>query len=567
MCGIIGITNKQANIANDIIFGLKALEYRGYDSAGAAFNKNLEIFKTIENLDFLEKMIKNNQQTCGLGHTRWATHGKVCIENTHPIRIENACVVHNGILENYIELNSNFAKQKKISTDTQVLPSLLLHLIKHDYKNETILEAMKQMQELTKGSFTCAFLFEGKNEIFWMKKGISQLIIAEYINKDGHALASDASAINKDAKIYNIEHDSYGMISPDSIYIHPNKNITTHFLNIDNNKLAQKNKHETWLESEIEQQINIYEKETTWQDDEFDLQKYDEIILLGCGSAYIAATIGQLWLEEEGIKAKAEIASEWNLRKSCETKNTLAIIISQSGETADTLLALQKAKKLGLATLGIINNENSSIAKQADFNIFLNIGVEHSVASTKAFSSQLIKLFKLAKKKALPIEASQLANQALNTPISSVVNKLIDSNNIMIVGKNIMFSIALEGQLKLKELTYKNIQAYPSSELKHGYIALVTQDTYIIALAPKNEYYDIVLSNLSEIQCRQGKIILIAEKNEIEADIFIQMPQMPYEIAPFVYLIIMQRIAFEIAKAKNLPIDRPRNLAKSITVI
>ncbi len=567
MCGIIGITNKTEAAAAGITFGLKALEYRGYDSAGSIFTQNFEIYKTIQSLEVLDKMIKHQAGTTALGHTRWATHGKICIENTHPIKIGDAAIAHNGILENHIEIRNQINYTPQTGTDTEILLALMLHINRlqfgSDRSNEGILKTLSETKKAAHGSFSAAFVFAQSDTIYWIRNGIVPLIAAEY--DGGNAIASDECALNKNAIIFELNNDAYGYISPNKIEILSETETKQHAINISDTYTKEASK--SWLEIEIEQQSEIYERESKKEPIDLKLGQYDSVLLIGCGSAYIAATIGKLWLEEEGIKANAEIASEWHCRKSAESKNTLVILISQSGETADTLLALEKAQKMGLSTLAIVNKENSTIAKQADRKILLEIGTEQSVASTKAFTSQLAKLFSIAKKAPISNRLHDLAYQATKMDISNISSTLSNAQAIMIIGKNAMYSIALEGALKLKELTYMNVDAYASSELKHGYIALVDENTYAIGLAPSNNNYQTVLSNISEIKTRHGKILLLAEKNDIEAEMFLQMPKMDEHEAAFTYIIIIQRLALEIAHKKHLPIDRPRNLAKSITVI
>lgn len=565
MCGIIAITTESVPVAGDIIYGLKALEYRGYDSAGAVFSQNLETYKTIQALDSLQNMISHQTQSTALGHTRWATHGKICVENTHPIRVRNACIVHNGILENYQHIRAQMKYNPKTATDTEILLAALLHFAQDDHSKENILRVLGEIGKIAQGSYACAILFEGQKEIYWAKRGISPLIAAKYADGSGFALASDECAINKDALIYDLPNDAFGVITPYEIEIISHKETTQHALKMDDAYTKPLDK--SWLEIEIAQQEKIYERESESEPHSLDFSKYDGVLLIGCGSAYIAATIGSLWLEEEGIRARAEIASEWNCRKSAETKNTLAIFISQSGETADTLLALQKAKEMNLPTLAIVNKENSTIAKAADSKILLDIGIEQSVASTKAFTTQLAKLFALAKKKPISSNMHALAREIMDINISSIALALSQAKRIMLIGKNVMYSIAMEGALKMKELTYQNVDAYASSELKHGYIALVDENTYAIGLLASDSCYLTSLSNLMEIKTRAGKIVLLAEKDEVDADYFIKMPGMSCDEHAFICVILLQRLACEIAKIKHLPIDRPRNLAKSITVI
>lgn len=580
MCGLIGITNNKNAVAKDIIYGLKALEYRGYDSAGIIFNQNFEIFKTTKSIEMLNQMIDEKQHITGIGHTRWATHGAICTANTHPIQIGNAAIVHNGIVENHTQLAQETKHKKTSETDTETLLAYLLHLLNNNFEESNILKALAILLKKAEGSYAAAIVFktdELQNKIFWIKKGVSPLIIAK--TNDGHAIASDECAINISAgkaTIYELPTESVGLISPNEFKIEGTTEEVKHHT-LQKHEHTHKSIDKSWLETEIEQQVNIYkhaQKEFDAHKHELaalNLKQYDFITLIGCGSAYFAAQIGALWFEEEGMRAKAEIASEWNCRKSAESKNTLVILISQSGETADTILALNKAKEMGLKTIAIVNKERSTIAKESDMQIFLRIGQEQSVASTKAFTTQLIKLFQLTKHKSLPDNLAQLAEYAMNLDISHIAKELADKNltdKLMMIGKNTLNFIAQEGALKMKELTYTHIEAHASGELKHGYIALVDEKTYAIGLAAAHaDFQPKTLSNLEEIRTRAGKLILIAPHNTIDAEYFIQMPEMDYEIAPLIYIIVLQRLAMEITKLKQLSLDRPRNLAKAITVV
>ncbi len=569
MCGIIAIANKNQAAKQDIVFGLKALEYRGYDSAGAIFARNFEVYKTIDSIETLEKMISKTTDTIGIGHTRWATHGAICLENAHPIIIGNASIVHNGIIENAEKLKAEFNLKTKGQTDTEVLLALFIFLLKKN--NNDTLKTLEEIKVLTIGSYACAFLFAHSNKIFFAKKGLSPLICAQ--NEHGCLIASDELAISKDSTIFDLSQDCYGFITPDTFEIIQNDPIKQH--SIKGNVLVKPNQDKTFLEIEIESQKEIFLEESKLEPlkNKYDLKKYDSILLIGCGSAYIAATIGAIWLEEHGINAHAEIASEWNSRKIAKQSNTLAIFISQSGETADTLSALRIAKSLNMQTLAIINKETSTIAKEAHEYIHLNIGQEQSVASSKAFTAQLLKLFSLTFG-SIDESVSQAIDQVINIDLAQHIDAILSFKKTIILGKNTMYSIAKEGALKINEITYLNTQAYASGELKHGYIALVDADTLVMALLPKaNEHdefehnlYMKALSNISEIKTRSGRIMLIASQTHANADFFINMPEVQYKYSPFTYAVIMQRIALELGKKLNTSIDRPRNLAKAVTV-
>lgn len=587
MCGIIGIANKTKPANKEIIFSLKALEYRGYDSAGAIFSENFQLFKTIDSISTLEKMIDHVCSCVGIGHTRWATHGKICVENAHPIVLENWAIVHNGIVENASEIKNliNYIKPKT-DTDTETLLALFLYLLRKNGGDE--IKALKEMKNIAKGSYAIALIQANSDKIFFVKQGLSPLICAKYLDENNNttacAIASSTEAISQKAEIFELSNSSFGYLTCEEIKIFDNENTNSY---VQDNSLGKsssdfQNSGKSLLEMEIQEQPQLFEKarsEYAAQKSALtiaDLKKYDEIVLIGCGSAYLACCVGKLWLNAVGICASAEIASEWNSRKIHHSPNTLAIFISQSGETADTLSALYIAKARNFKTLGIINKENSTIAKEADSVMYLKIGQEKSVASSKAFTAQLVKLFQLIFGN-VSENLSVAAQKVIAHDFAKIAQILINFKKIIIIGKNTMYQIAQEGALKIKEITYMNVEAFAAGELKHGYIALVDEDTIAIALAPKpnknstdfefeENIYNKALSNIAEIKTRGGSIMLFSQENSIDAQHFVQMPDIDINQAPIVYTIAMQLTALELAKKKMLPIDKPRNLAKAVTV-
>lgn len=617
MCGIVGIISKRL-VADRLIFGLKALEYRGYDSAGLVLSSKF-IFKTTKSLSFLEQMIndkiaaelfapitenafenksENTPETAsensqiffsGLAHTRWATHGNVSTNNAHPIRVLDAFIVHNGIFENALQVKDDLAFSSSTQTDTEILLALFLALYE---KLGTPLLALETTLQIAHGSYAFVIMLPG-DRLFWAKKGVVPLILAQ--NDDSVFVCSDIEALSENCKIFEIADGSFGYLAPEEIAAFPNSLTSLRSYSFVS-KISTFNSEKTFMETEIAQQPEIWLrlKNEPISLKNINLHTYDSVILSACGSAYIACLTAALWLEEVGISARAEIASEWNMRKSCE-KNALLIVVSQSGETADTLLALRKGKSLGFKVLAILNRENSSMHREADECIFIDAGEEKSVASTKAFTAQLVRLFQLAKN-SLEVDSepkfdlvrnsedqqnffpqiktsdfldniSELTKHILSIDLSNLAQILSQAKRIIIIGKNLMYFVALEGALKMKEITYLNVEAYPAGELKHGYLALVDSDCFAITLIPDDQlFYNKIISNAQEVKARGGKLVLLSSKNCLDAEFFIQLPSVGYYSATFIYTVILQRLAFEIATKKGLSVDRPRNLAKSVTV-
>lgn len=554
MCGIVGITNKTLSAGGNLIYGLKKLEYRGYDSAGVIFS-DFQMFKTIKTIELLEQMSRHCEDTVGLAHTRWATHGKICLNNAHPIKIGMASVVHNGILENAQELRQKIKYSPKTETDTEILLAVLLYLMKI---HGNVMDALTELPKIAHGSYAAAFLFHGQREIFWIKHGLSPLIAAE--NEHGCMIASDECAVSCESKIHDLPNNSIGSITFEKINIFSNELIKTH----EYKPKIEVVKPEkcSFFEQEMQDQIEIAANKSFAKRD---FSKYDHIILTGCGSAYIACTFGEKWLNDHGYFAQAKISSEWNCVESAEPKNTLVIVISQSGETADTLSALRKAKLKGFETLAITNKPNSPISSEADEAINMDIGTEHSVASTKSFFTQFLILRQMVDQWRPNAENIQ---KTLEIDVEKIADEICKANLTLILGKHLLFSAAMEGALKLKELTHINVEAYPSGELKHGYIALVDKQTSVVAMLheAKDQLYYKTLSNIQEVKSRGGKIFVISHEAHEFADYSIVLPHGDVDETAIMSVIVFQKLALAIAKRKGLNIDRPRNLSKSVTV-
>lgn len=555
MCGIIGIVNKEKSVVEDLIYGLNQMEYRGYDSAGIIFSNKFETYKSIQSLENLKNASMHNQETCALAHTRWATHGEVSLTNTHPIIIEKYAIVHNGIIEETNLLQQTIKYKPQTQTDTEILLAYFVYLIKKYPLEETL----KLMNEKIKGSYATAIIELNTKKIIWLKKGFSPLIIAE--TNEGNCIASDEEALKEAKKIYEINTNGYGYITENEIKI-----IESEYTEHKKEQIKQKEEkqYETWLEKEINEQKIIYHNEKNISLKQ-SFEKYNNIKLIGCGSSFFAAELGAMWLEEENYIASAAIASEWNVAKTSIKSNQLAIFISQSGFTADTLSALLKAKKTH-ETLALVNKTNSPISNNSQKTIQLNAGNEKSVASTKSFSTQIIKLYQLIKGQ-LPLKIEAKIDNILKIDIENIAQILAKSQEIIILGKNKMNIVAKEGMLKITEITYLNVFAYPAGELKHGYISKITNETYSIILAPEDPILlHKTISSTQEILCRKGNVIWISNENHINTPYFIQTEKMNYDEATFCYVIILQKLALRIAEILKRSIDKPRNLAKSVTV-
>ncbi|WP_342262063.1 SIS domain-containing protein [Alphaproteobacteria bacterium endosymbiont of Tiliacea citrago] len=565
MCGIVGVVNKSKKASEDLMFGLKQMEYRGYDSAGVVFSKNFNTYKSIGSLINLEKACLHNEDTIGIAHTRWATHGSVNLTNTHPIKIGNFAIVHNGIIEDTDKIIKEINYKPQTQTDTEILLAYFVFL----RKEHSLEDSLQIIDQKIKGSYAALILEFSSDQIIWLKKGFSPIVISE--TEFGYTVASDMEGVKNPIKTYEINSNGYGIISnsfvSDFQTFKKNLIIKGEFSEktTKENLFHEKTKsHNTWLEEEILEQIKIFENEKSLNLKK-DFSVYHNVKLIGCGSSFFAAEIGAYWLEEENILASASIASEWNISDTPTFDHQLTIFISQSGFTADTVSALLKAKKYS-KTLALVNKKNSPISNNSDQVVLLNAGTEKSVASTKSFSSQIIKLFQIIKG-TLPKNIEEKVKNIFKIDVEKIVDNILKHREIFILGKNKMSLVAKEGMLKITEITYLNVFAYPAGELKHGYIAKITEETISIILAPEDPVLlQKTLSSAQEIISRDGKILLIASENYIKKDLFIKTDPMNYDEATFCYTILLQRIAFKLAEKLNRPIDKPRNLAKSVTV-
>ena len=594
MCGIIGYIGKNNSIPI-LLDGLHNLEYRGYDSCGISIieNNKLKIIKEKGKVKELEKDIKNDMYSnIGIGHTRWATHGKANKTNAHPHHFGHITIVHNGIIENYLDLKNKLEKigYKFISeTDTEVACAYINYVYN---KEKDILKTLNICTKDFIGSYAMGIIVEDDYDNLYVMKKESPLIIG--VSKDENFIASDVPAIiNYTNKYILLEDMEYAKINSKNIEVYKNgkkeKKTIKEFKH--NLSSVSKEKFDHYMLKEINEQpfvidhlINEYFKDGKLIKSKLpDLTIYNKIYIVGCGSAYHAGIVGKYLLEKYGnSEVFVELASEFRYKKLFLDENSLVIAISQSGETADTLASLKIAKHLKAKTLSIVNVYESSIARFTDDVIYTEAGNEIAVATTKGYTSQVFILSLLALK--LGLINKQIKEKDITEyykTISKEMKKLIKKdykdialdlykrNCIFFIGRNIDYALALEGSLKLKEISYIHAECYAAGELKHGTISLIEKNTPVIALITNDNIADKTISNVKEVISR-GAYVIIINKDTIKVnkcyDKKLTIPTTIDLLQPILNIIPLQLIAYEVAKLKKCDIDKPRNLAKSVTV-
>ena len=602
MCGIVGIISKKNSIPT-VLDGLKALEYRGYDSAGLGYihNKKFKEIKCVGKITNLKRIFnkQKNKSSIVIGHTRWATHGKPSKNNSHPFIKSDCALVHNGIIENYESLIKQYKinrKYLKSETDSEVIAEIFNKIYQ---KNKNPSKILKQISKDIKGTYAFVLIVNDNNKIYGIKKG-SPLIVG--LGQNEISLSSDILGLPKTCK--NV------------IYLEDNDIIELSFNKykiLNNNKIQNKEYHEY---TSIENNINkgkfkhfmlkeIYEQPLTIKDSlinytsfenkkinlpktEINFNNIANIHLTACGTAFHACMIAKYWFEEiTNIQTSVDIASEYRYRKCTLNSNSLGIVVSQSGETMDSLESLKKYLFKNIKTTSIVNVLKSSIARKSDYVLPTIAGPEIGVASTKAFTNQLLVLALLS----LHIKNEKRINVLNNNLLKSLfllqdkmknalkneklIRKLIPilykAKSIFYIGRGTMYPLALEGALKLKEITYKHCEGYAAGELKHGPLALIEKNIPVIALAPYNEHFEKLISSIEEIKARDAKIIILTDnkgakiiKKRIKKIII--MPETNFLTAPIIYSIPIQLIAYHLADYLETDVDQPRNLAKSVTV-
>lgn len=580
MCGIIGYVGEKRFSIDVIIDGLKHLEYRGYDSAGIAYVKdnNVVIEREVGRISNLENVLKKDTSHIGIGHTRWATHGKPTKENAHPHKVGNITLVHNGIIDNFMELKSTLMSEGytfKSDTDTEVAAAYIDSLYK---ENNDMIKSLSICVNKFLGSYAFGIINELETDVLYALRKDSPLIIG--VGENENFIASDVPSILKYTNKYiDIENDEIVKITKDEVTVYDkNCNIINKEISVfeGDANLVEKNGYETYMLKEIHEEAEVIKK-TSESSVDFDITKYDEIDIVACGSAYHAGLVGKYMIEKLcNIKVNVCIASEYQYDKHFYKGKTLVIAISQSGETADTKKCVNIANDIGVDTLGIVNVKGSSIARICKHVIYTLAGPEIAVATTKAYLAQITTLILLAVKNSkekintedlqkLPFYIETL----INKDYTSLANMLYTKDDIYFIGRGIDYALCMEGSLKLKEISYIHSEAYAAGELKHGTISLISEGTPVIVVATSDELYLKTISNAKEVKARGAYVILVTDKEVINEGVYdelISIPKVTEELRPILTIIPLQLISYEVAKLKGNDIDKPKNLAKSVTV-
>ena len=596
MCGIVGYIGKK-NAIEILINGLEKLEYRGYDSAGIAFlTDDIKILKNKGKIKNLKNKVNfDEKSTLGIGHTRWATHGEANEINAHPHQVGKITLVHNGIIENYEEIKKELINKGytfKTETDSEVGCALLDFLYQ---KNQNMIKSIEEFKTIVKGSYALGIICSDDKDTLYTVKNASPLIIG--VGDNENFIASDVPAILKYTNKYiTLDDLEFAKITKDKIECYDKKNkVITKDIKIFSGDAMdiEKNGYEHFMLKEIHEEPSVIKKTFDKYIDNNkigdkipDLSKYEKITIVACGSAYHAGLIGKNLIENyANIPVDVEIASEYRYKKHFFNEKELVIVVSQSGETADTLASLKLAKENKIDTLGIINVKESSIARESDIVLYTEAGNEIAVATTKAYSAQVAifslisltianknnllnkdEIIEILKEiKLLPNKIEQLINNDIYQKIAEEIYK---DDDIFFLGRGIDYAIALEGSLKLKEISYIHSEAYAAGELKHGTISLIDKGTPVIAIITDNNIKDKTISNVKEVKARGAKTILISNENLDNScfDKKVIIPNAHPLLQPLLTVIPLQLIAYEVAKLRNCDIDKPKNLAKSVTV-
>ena len=607
MCGIIGVLANNRPAAPILVDGLRRLEYRGYDSAGVAAVAagRLDRRRAEGKLAALASLLGQSplEGSAGIGHTRWATHGRPTEMNAHPHRSGPVCVVHNGIIENYRELKRELAAEGatfESETDTEVIAALCAAMMRRGLTYE---DAAAATLSRLRGAYALCFLFEDCPDLLICARRGSPLVIGQgegetFVGSDAIALAPMTN------RLCYLEEGDWAVVTRTGVRIHDAEGArverAVQVVALEN-IIADKGPHRHFMAKEIHEQPYVAARafgawtsndreRITSAAERIDWRNVSRLSIVACGTAHLAGHVAKVWLEKIArLPVELEIASEFRYREPPLPANGVTMVISQSGETADTLAALRYARSQGQRTLGLVNVTTSTIAREADVMLPIHAGPEIGVASTKAFTAQMICLAAFAvmvgrERGVLDAAAEKAAVDALSTVprilaetlaceerFVDLARDIADATSVLFLGRGMMYPLALEGALKLKEITYIHAEGYAAGEIKHGPIALVDEATPIIALAPSGELLEKTLSNLREVVARNGRVAIIGDAASCaefadEAWRSVQIPETGPLVAPFAYAVAIQFLAYHTAIVRGTDVDQPRNLAKAVTV-
>ncbi len=614
MCGIVGYVGSR-QVVPILVEGLQRLEYRGYDSAGVAVHDGMQtkVIRCRGKIQALETMLEQNplSGTQGIGHTRWATHGRPTDENAHPHFVRGISVVHNGIIENHLALKKQLIEAgAKFSseTDTEIIAHLIANAMDSAVTNTSVdvdevpdlPQAVRQALKAVRGAYAIVVMSDKIPDMLVAAKSASPLVIG--MGKDEKFIASDIPAILKQTRsVLFVEEDELAIVTKDTVTLQK----------IDGTAVSRQPKQISWTPAQAEKGgyrhymlKEIYEQPSAVTDtlagrldlekqtvvfDDITLPASDRIVIVACGTSYHAAMVGKFLIESiAGIPTEVDLASEFHYRDPLVDPKDLVVAISQSGETADTLAAVRVAKQKGASTLAISNVLESSIARLADNAFYTHAGPEIGVASTKAFTTQLVAMVLLAMElgqqtgKVTQPQTGGLLQALTELPgkmrealqdsalIQKVAKRFSSAKGFLFLGRGMQYPIALEGALKLKEISYIHAEGYAAGEMKHGPIALIDDKLPVVALVPKDKYYEKTLANVSETRARDGRVLAVATQgddqiaNQVEATFWV--PPTEEALLPILTTLPLQLIAYYVADCKGTDIDQPRNLAKSVTV-
>ena len=606
MCGIIGAIS-QGNVAPLLMEGLRRLEYRGYDSAGIAtlLDGQVQRRRCEGKLAELGSLLKSDpiEGSIGIGHTRWATHGPASTTNAHPHSTDLVALVHNGIIENFLELREELEGQDycfESETDTEVVLALIDGYLR---KGMSPVEATRTMLERVEGAFALAIIFtDHENLMIGARRGCPLVV--------GHGngqlfLGSDALAlVPLTRRISYLDEGDWVELRDNVVTVHNQAGevVNRAIREIDiADSAVEKGDHAHFMLKEIYEQpvvigdclqslFNPVKRAISLPQLKINFSDYERVSIVACGTSYYAGLVARYWFESlAGLPVDIDVASEYRYRAIPRQDRTLGLFISQSGETADTLAAMRFAKKMGQSILSVVNVAESSMAREADNVLYTMAGPEIGVASTKAFTTQLITLASLAiaigrdrgnltraqeeKMSSALTEVPSRAAEVLNHDIAlrNLAQKIYNERDVLYIGRGTSFAIALEGALKLKEISYIHAEGYAAGELKHGPIALIDDGVPVIVIAPNDNFFDKTAANMQEVLARGGRVILISDEDGVsklglQAFASITLPKVSPLVAPILYAIPIQLLAYHVAALKGTDIDQPRNLAKSVTV-